>query len=406
MPPKPDAAQSKLLAANETFSFRLFAAITSHDPGSNVFISPLSVAMALGVVANGAAGETRQAILRALQSPDASLDELNAGFARLLGQYDTPESDQEQYVEVKVGNKMVKIRQTPEVKFLMAIANSLWARQDIALKPDFVQRAKEFYQADVASLNFADPASIRAINAWAADRTNGKITEIIDQIDPMAGLVVANAIYFKAYWEHEFQEAKTKDTVFTLLDGKQKRHPVMYQTDEFRYYRGPDFQAISLPYWLKDRADVSMYVFLPDPAVSLTEWQSGLNAENWQNWMRRFRKARGEIGLPRFDFGFETSLNDALSALGMGEAFVPRHADFSALCDWPAWLDQVRHKAVVTVDEEGTEAAAVTFGRVMALGMGPPTPAFRMIVDRPFFFAIRDNTTGAILFMGTVVEPG
>jgi serpin B len=175
---------------------------------------------------------------------------------------------------------------------------------------------------------------------------------------------------------------------------------MMSQSGSYRVYRGSDFQAVRLPYGEKRTA---MYVFLPDRSSSLDEFQKRLTAENWNEWMSRFHHMEGSIVLPRFRLEYEKQLNETLMALGMGIAF-GRGADFSAMCDTPAYISEVVHKTFVEVNEEGTEAAAAT-AVVMVRSMLMPQETFRMVVDRPFFCAIRDERTGALLFMGSVVEP-
>ncbi len=281
----------------------------------------------------------------------------------------------------------------------LKIANSLWGRQEVAFKPDFLQRNREFYNAAITSLDFANPSSIGQINDWVSQNTAGKIPEIIDRLDPQQVLFLINAVYFKGNWTTQFDPAQTQAQPFYQLDGSQKQHPLMSQQGRYRYYETDQFQAISLPY---GNRRLSMYVFLPRPASSLGALTGSLSAATWENWMGQFRSREGQIQLPKFSFEYETSLNEALQVLGMTSIF--QNADFANLSDLETEVDQVKHKTFIEVNEVGTEAAAVTSVGVRVTSVDP-IPPFQMRVDRPFFCAIRDDETGTILFMGTVMNP-
>lgn len=378
-----DANVFALTIANTEFGFKLFSEVVKQNPRQNIFISPASVALALAMVYNGARGETQQAIMDALEIRGMSLDEVNRANAAL---------------------RTALTNSDPKVQ--LVIANSLWAKQGITFEPEFLQRNQDFYQADVTKLDFNDPRAVAIINGWVSKQTRGKINQIIQQINSLATLFLLNAIYFKGYWSVPFDKTKTKGDIFTTLDGHQKKHPMMAQSGKFDYYRGQGFQAVSLPY---GSGGASMYVFLPDQDSSLMEFQQRLTAKEW-NMMTRFDRTEGHIVLPRFKVEYETDLNDALKALGMGIAFDQTRADFSGICAVPptqnVYLDRVKHKTFVEVNEEGTEAAAVTSIGMVAAGLmlSPPKP-FTMIVNRPFFCAIRKNKTGAMLFMGSIIDP-
>ena len=175
----------------------------------------------------------------------------------------------------------------------------------------------------------------------------------------------------------------------------------MWQSDRYAYYETPEFQAVSLPY---GSGRMSLYVFLPKATSSLAAFQQTLTAENWQTWMNRFSRRQGTVGLPKFKLEYEVDLKEALSALGMSTAFDANQADFSGLSETETHISQVKHKTFVEVNEAGTEAAAVTSISVSVTSVVSGGP-FQMMVDRPFFFAIRDQQTGTVLFMGTIVEP-
>ena len=376
-----DALDSRLVAGNERFGFKLFAEVTKQDAGKNVFISPASVGLALAMTYNGAEGETKQAMSRSLEAQGMSLDELNRAYAQLKAALESPD---------------------PKVQ--LNIANSLWAKKSITFKPDFIQRDKQFYDAEVTSLDFNDPAAAATINSWVADKTKGKIDKIVDQIDAQSILFLINAIYFKGKWTLEFDKAKTKEDTFTTGSGHQKRHPLMQQSGKYNYYEDKTFQAVSLPY---GGGRVSMYVFLPKTGTSLDDFQKNLTASNWDAWMKEFVQTQGDISVPRFRVEYEIGLNEALKALGMGIAFDPARANFTGMVQTSenAFISRVKHKTFAEVNEEGTEAAAVTSVEMRVTSAMRPPKTFRMIIDHPFFFAIRDNKTGTMLFMGSIVDP-
>lgn len=371
----------RLVSANIIFGFKLFAEIVKQDTGKNIFISPASVAIALAMTCNGAGGETKQAMAKALELHRMSLEEVNRANAALRAMLENPD---------------------PKVQ--LNIANSLWARKGIVFKPVFMKRNEDFYGAEVTTLDFDDPTAPSTINSWVSEKTKGKIDKIIENISSDAILFLINAIYFKGNWTVEFAKEKTKELPFYLLDGTEQNHSMMSQSGNYRYYEGKDFQAISLPYG--DNKRVSMYIFLPNKDSSLKEFLESLNAENWKNWMSQFYMMQGSIVLPRFKLEYELNLNNALKALGMEVAFDKNRANFENMYPISSgvnvFIKEVKHKTFLEVDEEGTEAAGVTSVEMRITSIGQE---FSMIVDRPFFCAIRDNETGTVLFMGSIVEP-
>ncbi|HEU5102766.1 MAG TPA: serpin family protein [Roseiflexaceae bacterium] len=372
---------SLLVSANLRFAFKLFAELTSSNDQTNVFISPASVALALAMAYNGARGETARAIAKTLELGAISADELNQANAALL-----------------------ESLRALDPQVTLAIANSLWAAQDVEFDQAFLRRNQQFYGAEIATLDLGAAGAAARINEWVRRNTNGKIEKIIDRIDRSAIMFLLNAIYFKGAWAMQFDPRRTKDLPFTLADGRQKQHPLMAQKGKFDYYAGQGFQAISLPY---GAGRASMYIFLPEQRSNLRAFQRELNHKSWDTWLGRFRRSEGTIVLPRFRLTYEVTLNDALKALGMAIAFDGRRADFSAmLTDHKpnANIDEVKHKAFVELNEEGTEAAAVTSIGMMRTSMAPQR-SFSMVVDRPFFCAIRDGQTGALLFLGSIVDP-
>jgi serine protease inhibitor len=371
----------KVASATTEFGFELFEQVVKQHPSKNIFVSPSSVAFALTMTYNGAAGTTQEAMARTLRFAGMDLHDVNRGHAVLK-----------------------EVLENPDPQVQLEIANSLWARKGIRFRPEFLAANRSFYDAEVMVLDFRDPGSLSAINGWVNRKTKGKIDRIVDRIDPSSILFLINAVYFKGKWTEPFDENVTREHPFTLLDGRQKSHPMMFQSGRYRYLEGEGFQAVSLPY---GEGRVSMLVFLPSRDSSLHAFHTSLSRQAWDGWMTRFRYMEGDIALPRLKLDYEATLNEALKALGMAIAFDRNRANFERMCPSPPrlYIDQVKHKTFVEINEEGTEAAAVTSVEMKATAMPPPEKHFTMVVDRPFFFAIRDNDTGTILFVGSIVEP-
>lgn len=368
----------QIVAADTSFGFALFGKLHADDPNKNIFISPASISIALAMTYNGASGEVKQAMAKALGLQGMNLEQLNKANAAMLANM-----------------------QWPGPGVTLNMANSLWAHEGIDFKSDFLQRNRDYYDAEISTLDFSDPTSKNRINGWIENKTDGRIRDMINQIGQNSILFLVNAIYFKGEWQDKFDTRDTRDGKFTLLDGSTKTVPMMNREDDFRCLDEPDFRAIELPY---GKGRLSMYVFLPNKESSLNEFVGTLAPENWKKWMSGFRKGECVVSLPRFKVEYEVELNDALKAMGMGAAFVESSTGWKAMTPMPTvFIDKVLHKSFVEVNEEGTEAAAATVVE-MATKALPPVP-FEFIADHPFFFAIRDNKTGVMLFAGAVVDP-
>lgn len=371
----------RLVLSNNSLGFNIFHMLRPVDESENIFISPSSILTALAMTYNGAGGETREAMAKTLFFEDMSPEEVNSSFADLL-----------------------TILQNPDPRVEMAVANSLWAREGIDFKEDFLAQNEQYFHAEITDLDFNDPQAADAINGWVKEQTRGAIDEIIEPpINPLTVLFLINAIYFNGEWTEPFDPELTREINFHLPDGSEKKHPVMFKNDEFSYLETELFQAVRLPYGENER--LGMYVFLPSEEAGLDGFYAELGADNWARWTGSFGTGEGEVGLPRFEFEYEAALNDALKALGMEIAFDDSAADFSGMRDIPPrlYISDVKHKSFVKVNEEGTEAAAATSVEIRLESAMPHY--FTMIVDRPFFFAIVDDMTGTIVFMGSVYEP-
>jgi len=364
--------------------FNLINAVAATDGGENVFLSPASLELALAMTMNGAAGQTSTAMQDALQLQGLSMDEINSANGAMtdwLKQLD------------------------PEVE--LNIANSLWAKEGASFSPSFLAANKKYYDAKVAALDFGSASAAKTINSWVSDATNGKIQDMVKPpIDPQTILFLLNAIYFKGQWTNKFDASMTKEEDFTAGNGSVNKVPMMTQSGKFRYLENDSFQAIFLPY---GSGATGMYVFLPKGSGSLPAFIKGLNAQSWGQWMSKFSQAEGDISMPRFKVEYEKALEDTLTAMGMGVAFDPIRADFSRMLsqgspDKP-FIQSVKQKTYVDVNEKGTEAAATTSVQVGETAMPVPNNRFTMVVDHPFYFAITDASGKVVLFEGAISNP-
>jgi serine protease inhibitor len=374
------AVDLQLVEAQTDFGFVLFEQLRQTTPDSNVLISPASVAIALTMAYNGAGGETQGEMAEVLRIQGVEIDQVNRATQAL--QHHLMALD-------------------PEVE--LAIANSLWVNEQLPVHATYMDLVEHTFDALITPLDFTDSAAKDQINDWVSEQTNDRIPSIVDQIPPEQLLFLINAVYFKGSWADAFDESLTEELPFRLVNGTEIQHPRMRQSGEYRYLETDQFQAISLPY---GSGALSFEVLLPREEVDLDAFYGQLTPETWQSWMNQMRSRNGQIELPRFQFAYEADLIDALTAMGMGSAFAIDQADFSGMTSLEAAINQVKHKTYIDVNEEGTEAAAVTSIGIVTTSMPvEPEPLFQMTVDRPFFAAIRDRETGTILFMGSIMDP-
>lgn len=383
LPPPAKEVDNRLVQANTKFAIKLFKQLIEQQTGKNIFISPASIGMALAMVYNGADGGTKDAIAKALEVQGMTIEDFNKAYADLK-----------------------TILQNPDPGIQVVIANSLWARKGMDFYDEFLEVNRKFYGAHVQELDFDLPDSSRTINKWVKEQTKDTIQKIVDDsISPDTIMFLINALYFKGSWKDEFDPNFTREEQFFLENGTPKSHPIMFQSGkDYPYYRGENFQAVSLPY---GNGRISMLVFLPDEGVSLHKFIDGITFEKWEEWMNSFVYTQGEIGLPKFKLEYEVELKETLKALGMEEAFDPAKANFGKMHPIGpganVYINSVKHKTFVETNEKGTEASGVTSVEMRVTSL--PVNNFNMIVNRPFLFVIRDNETGSLLFMGAIYEP-
>jgi serpin B len=387
--------QQKLVSANTAFAFALAEQLAEAQPDTNIFISPFSVSTALQMVENGAAGQTKTELQQVLHTAGMPPAITNQAQADCLGCHSAAANP-----VFKELNQQLASRK----EVTLNLANGIWFKQGFHLKPAFVADNTNFFQAELAGVDFDNPQSAQTINDWADKQTQGKIKDIVQYpFDPLTRVILANAIYFKGKWGSPFDKKQTRPRAFHLSSGKVKSAPMMVQDREFAYQETADFQAVQLPY----AGGLQMQVFLPATNSSPQKLLESFQLQgNWQDKIQPgFHDRKGTLVLPTFKLEYAVKLNDALKALGVKRVF-GNDADFSAMADEPLCISEVKQKSYVDVDEEGTEAAAVTTVEMEALSvrMEPPKP-FAMIVDRPFLFVISDTDSGSVLFIGDVNDP-
>jgi serpin B len=364
-----------LVAAQNDFAFRLLQRLTAQNPAGNTFFSPTSIAMALTMAYDGAAGSTRTAMARTL------------GLAGI-----TPAQARSQ------APGLLEALQ-PAGGAGLSIANSLWAQRDAALRSAFIRHAQTSYGATVRRIDLHAPSAPATINAWVSCATSGKIPSIIGTIPLQTMLYLINAVYFSDSWFLPFSTASTRVQTFTTGTGARLQVPMMTASGPSWYYKGPTFQMLALYY---HHTRYMMLILLPSQGTSLRSFTSGITAARWSRWVGHLARIPGTISLPRMSVRTNYALIPTLTAMGMGNAFGD-NADFSGMCVQPCKISEVRHKAFLKVDEKGTVAAAVTSVGVEPTMVMPSQ--FSMIVNRPFVAGIYDTRTGAVLFAGAVNNP-
>ena len=365
-------AQMDLVNENNNFAFNLFRQVTSQK---SEIVSPISITYALGMLNNGAVGETQKEINKVLGFGAAGADSINAFCRKML-------------TEAPTLDKLTKVM----------IANTIYMNKDYELKSDFINKAKNFYEAEPETRDFADGKTRDVINKWGNDHTEGMIPEVLteEEFSPIAVSYLLNAIYFKGTWAEKFDKDNTKDETFKGYSAD-KQVPMMRQEHEFNYSETDDCQALCLPY---GNLAYRMTILLPKEGKTINDVLKTLTAETWQNYQIMGR-AIVDLKLPRFESKSDVNLKPIMSALGMPKAFNPGLADFSNFCNVPTYIDLMKQVAKIKLNEEGTEAAAVTVIGMEMTALEPSEPQHvQFFANRPFLYVISEQSTGAIFFIG------
>ena len=375
-------AEKVLIEADQSFSYDIFRRTVAWETEyENLMISPLSISMALAMTLNGAEGQTYDDMREALYLSGMEIDEINEAFKSL-----------------------VELLITVDPQVTVKIANSIWHADWLPVKEDFLERVRDHYGAEIAGLDFADPASVDVINAWVRENTEELIEEIIDEIPDHIVMYLINALYFKGDWLRQFDADDTRKADFNLESGETTEVDMMHQEGRFAIHFSNDVQMIEMPY---GDSLYTMSVLMPaDPDMPIDRFiEEQVTASNLANWRSNLTVDSRDITveLPKFELEYEIEYNDILKAMGMEIAFDEHQADFNGIADVAPqnlYIDEVKHKTFIRVDEEGTEAAAVT-----SVGIGLESLPPQMIVNRPFVFIIHERESGANLFMGKVKNP-
>lgn len=383
-----EGERSKRVAGNNAFALDLYQQV--RQKGGNVFYSPYSVAMALAMTYAGARGETEEQMADVLHVT-LPQDRVHPAFNAL---------------DLALTRRDEEGEETEEKgdRFRLRVANAVWGQRGYSFLPEYLDILAQHYGAGLRLLDFKEaPEEARQrINEWVSEETEGKIEDLIPKggIRSLTRLVLTNAIYFNASWLHPFDEEQTHDGTFYPLGGGEITVPMMEQTERFRYAEGDGYQAVELPYV---GTELSMVILLPETG-QFKKFEDSLDAELVETVAGKLKRRNVAFTMPKFEFDASFQLASTLAEMGMSGAFSPEEANFSGMDGTRnLFLQDVVHKAFVSVDEAGTEAAAAT-GVVVGVTSAPPEPV-EVVVDRPFVFVIRDARTGTILFVGRVVDP-
>ncbi|MFC2120898.1 serpin family protein [Bacteroidota bacterium] len=367
-----DPRVKSIVESDNTFGFKIFKEIAKGKE-ENICISPLSIAMCLSMLYNGAETETKREMEETLELLDLSVMDVNKSYRALIDSL-----------------------RTNDPGVLFEIANSIWGAKNFDIEDEFIRRNEDYFDAEVSQLDFGDPGAVDIINNWVSDKTHQKIETILTKTNSGDLMYLINAIYFKGRWLFEFDPDKTFDGPFTLNNGERIRVAKMHQQEDFNYLYNDLFSSVELLY---GSGNFSMHILLPHNNLKVDDIIENLNNETWNQWLTEYvKKENYKIYIPKFKFEYKKSLIDDLKTLGMNLAFNPM-ADFSGInknCEM--WISLVKHKTFIEVNEEGTEAAAVTIIGAWGSSLG-------YSVNRPFIFIIKERTTNTILFIGKVMNP-
>lgn len=373
-----EAIDPRIAEASRSFGLKLHKQMSVSENGDNFVISPISISAALALAHNGSSGDTAKEMASALGWDGMSESEVNEG-----------------------NKKLMELLTAPGGGIRLNIANSVWTAKNVSFHQSYLQAVKDHYQGEIRAVNLGDPKTTDVINRWVSKRTEGKISKLLEEpLSSDSAAVLLNAIYFNASWTDKFKTENTKEDNFTQLDGTVKKVPMMRQTRTYAYTEHEAWQAVKLPY---GDGRMNMLLIVPKEQSSLDE----LNRQLWTDCLpcrQTFEPVRVDLRLPKFKVEYTAQLKDALTAIGMSQAFDPSRADFHKMADVrPLYISAVTHKTYLDVNEEGTEAAAATSAQMA--GSAPPSKPIEMILNRPFFFAIEDSYTGGWLFLGTIMNP-
>lgn len=363
-------AQRDIIENNNAFALNLFSQMKGFD---SKVVSPMSVSYLMGMLANGADGQTRQEIMKAIGCEKVSLRDLNEFYQMLI-------------THANHFDKATTIN----------IADYIALNCHYQLKEGFASTMQNYYKAGVESLDFSKASTLKRINRWCSDHTDGMIPKIIEQVDADAVSYIMNAIYFNGTWTDKFDTRQTKLENFQGYTRDIKKTQMMHRNGKYQYMDNADFAAVNLPY---GNGSYSMTVILPNRGKSIDDVMAGLDAKKVSELRRSMDECVVDLKLPRFTISQETSLNDIISKLGAPTMFTSG-ADFSNFASGNLSISKMLQKAKIEVSEEGTKASAVTMAMVAMTALRPEPRKVEFHANRPFIYMITEHSTGAILFMG------
>lgn len=356
------------------FTFDFIARIDAFAQ-KDYIISPLSMQILLGMILDGAQGATAEEICKVLGYGAGETDAVNEYCLSMLKQL--PALDK---------------------KTQLSMANAIFVDDGWPLLDSYKSTVRQYYQAEVSNLDFTDNAgSLKAINGWCKDHTNGLIPKILDQVDPNMLAYLLNAMYFKSQWKEKFPKNATAQEAFTKENGAQGKVPMMKQEKDYSYDENDIYQVVRLPY---GNGAFSMYVFLPRGKNGVADVAGALKKSDWNSVRYNMETCEVDLWLPKFETTYHIKLNDILSEMGMPSSFDPERAHFKAMSEYALCLSFVQQDAVIKVDEEGSEAAVVSSAGMMKEASLPPGAHVVFHADHPFLYLIAESSTGAVLFAG------
>ena len=371
-------SEEVLAEDNMDFAFRLFKQVNSTETQrSNWMISPFSASLALGMMSNGAAGNTLEEMKNVLGFSNFDLNGMNAYNKKLI-------------------TELLDLDNTTQLN----IANSIWVNKDFQLYNSFVDKNKDIYNAQISNLDFSSSNTPNTINRWCADYTNNSIDKIVNKVPSTTKMILLNALYFKGTWKKQFKKSDTKKEKFSNADGSVSDVLMMNQKEYFTYIYNKEFCVAEFPYG--DGA-YSMLILLPSEGNTLDHFLDNLTFDNWKEWYEQRYSQRLIVKFPRFEMVYEKELVEIMKSMGIKDAFNNDVANFSGVSsDGLSW-DSFKQAVCIRVNEEGTEAASVSKGDLKPSAPTPSVPE-PFYVDRPFAFMIKEQSTDTILFMGKVTK--
>lgn len=375
---RPVQIPARISAGTNDFAFDFFKNLQELEKADdNLFVSPLSLHMALGMLLNGAENHTADEILKTLKMEGVALEDLNAAYKTLLN--DMPVADS---------------------KVSLGLANSVWYKNTFQVETDFKNVLNQSFNAEVTGLEFNNAAKDK-INQWASDKTNGKIKKVLDQISSDDVMFLLNALYFKGDWTTKFDSKNTLDKAFHLQTGADKIVKMMYSKSDFALSVSEKYTAVKLPY---GNGQFEMTILLPKTQNSISEILSSFTAAEWSKIKSDTAKTGVNLGLPRFTLEYSKKLNGTLTKMGISKMFGTAAELGKINRTVPTMVSFVKQDTYLGIDEKGTEAAAVTSIGIVATSAGPGYPP-QIICDHPFGIIISEKTSNTILFMGRIMNP-